>query len=246
MVLYSMSYSPRVVYNSVMKYLWQESIPVRCEPPTCQPYVLHNEQVWACHMNSEWDPSWTSLNMSRGLAWGISVQWGPMCGRVEAMGPSKVHVEQVWTCPRGSGQCQGVPVQWGQMSRWGRGLCMVRFNASWVMYTWDPRPIPPPWTDRYDWKHYLPSSGVVTKQAEGIIEQTVGQINYIDSRETYLSIPNKWMDLTSALGIQFVIISTIVPWFSKSNFFSISAFSCLSTTHNILPSCERASFFSCL
>ena len=44
----------------------------------------------------------------------------------------------------------------------------------------------------------------------------MGQINYNDGKETYLSFPNKWIDLTSALGIQLVIISTMVPWFSRS------------------------------
>ena len=45
----------------------QESIPVGCQPPTCQPNLLHDEQqVWTCPgvVPVQWGSSWTSLNVS--------------------------------------------------------------------------------------------------------------------------------------------------------------------------------------
>ena len=59
--------------------------------------------------------------------------------------------EEVWT-----------GLQW--LPRYLR-TCTVRSNASWVMVAWDlpPHPRPPPdrVTDRYLWKHYLPTTSLV-------------------------------------------------------------------------------------
>ena len=39
-----------------------------------------------------------------------------------------------------------------------RGSCTLRSNALWVMVTW----YPCLWADRHDWKHYLPSTSLVS------------------------------------------------------------------------------------
>ena len=74
--------------------------------------------------------------------------------------------EQVWTdlqwwppdvTSRGpwSGQ---VPMS-GRRAGPGPGeSCTVRSHAPWIMVTWGPPP--PQWTDRHDWKHYLPATSL--------------------------------------------------------------------------------------
>ena len=39
----------------------------------------------------------------------------------------------------------------------GRGACTVRSNALWVMVTWDSFPS---WTNRHEWRHYLPTTSL--------------------------------------------------------------------------------------
>ena len=52
---------------------------------------------------------------------------------------------------------EGVPVQWGPISG-GRGCpCILRSNASWVMITWDPQPLPSEQNNRQTRLKTLPS-----------------------------------------------------------------------------------------
>ena len=72
----------------------QESIPERCQPPTCKLYMFHNEQVWKCPggpctMRSKLDK--------------FEYVWGSLY--------SEIQVEQVWTCV-GRGWLQGNAGPW--------------------------------------------------------------------------------------------------------------------------------------
>ena len=63
----------------------------RYQPPACQPYMLHNEQVWTCPgIRVWWGPFWINSNMSEGESLSGDVQYimgnghmGPPCGQTE-------------------------------------------------------------------------------------------------------------------------------------------------------------------
>ena len=54
----------------------QESVPVGCQPPACQPYVLHDEQLWIYLGEVEGGPctARSKFNKSEHV-WGDPVQW---------------------------------------------------------------------------------------------------------------------------------------------------------------------------
>ena len=123
----------------------QESIPVGCVLPTCANCTCFSshqvsEVVEGPEVNRFEQVSSDGCQMS--LVGGVPVQWGHMSrGGLGPGGPcplrSYVH--------RRAGAGGWGPVQWGPMHHryWSHGT---------------PSPL---WTDRHDWKHYLPATSLM-------------------------------------------------------------------------------------
>ena len=110
---------------------WQESIPGRCQPHACRPYVLLNEQLWI----------WSGEG------------GGPCAVRSKLKKLEQVLGSLYRTSALGS--CIGVLLR-GPCKGTG-ALYRVQSDASWVIVTWGP--LMNIMTNRQDWKHYYGKGG---------------------------------------------------------------------------------------
>ena len=106
------------------KYITQESIPVGCIPPTCQPYML-----W-------WPPDVNTM-------WGGSVQWDQRNKFAQVF--SDGHQMSLAGGSPVSDVWRGIICLEGELNLGPGVSCKMRSRASGIMVTWDP---PAPFVDR--------------------------------------------------------------------------------------------------